>query len=96
MGTLGIVTLVAFGLIIVALAIALTIILVLLRQTIFTLGTINVGLRSIALRVEPLEPVLGEVNSDLSRAQKALSAALSAHQQHNGSPSQRTVEELKQ
>lgn len=96
MSTVAIVTVVAFGLIIVAVALSLISILVLLRQTIFTLGTINVGLRSIAQRVEPLEPVLTEVNTDLSRAQKALATALSAHQQRNGSPSQRTVEELKQ
>lgn len=87
-------TLIAVGLIVVALAVALTIILVLLRRTIFTLGTINVGLRAIARRVGPLEPVLGEVNSDLSRARDSLTAALTAHQQRNGTPSQRTVDEL--
>jgi uncharacterized protein (DUF3084 family) len=94
MSTVAIATLLAVGLIVVALAVALIIILALLRRTIFTLGTINVGLRSIARRVGPLEPVLGEVNSDLTRARDALNTALAAHQQRNGSPSHRTVEEL--
>lgn len=71
-------TLVAVGLIVVALAVSLITILVLLRRTLFTLGTINVGLRSIALRVEPLEPVLAEVNSDLEAVRNDLIGVLPA------------------
>lgn len=80
MTLLVILTLVAVGLIVVALALSLITILVLLRRTLFTLGTINVGLRSIARRVEPLEPVLGRVNGDLEGVQRELGAALAAYQ----------------
>lgn len=76
MNILGILTLVGVGLLIVALAAYLLAALFLLRKTLFTLGTINVGLRSIALRVEPLEPVLGEINSDLSAVRDALTEVL--------------------
>ncbi|MPZ66916.1 MAG: hypothetical protein GEU83_15865 [Pseudonocardiaceae bacterium] len=88
-------TLVAVGLIVVALAVSLITIVVLLRHTLFTLGTINVGLRAIARRVAPLEPVLTEVNSDLMKARNALMSALKTHQQQrNGRPQHRDTEEL--
>jgi hypothetical protein len=77
MHILGILTLVGVGLIVVVLAIYLITITVLLRRTLFTLGTINVGLRSIAARVEPLEPVLAEINSDLTGVRDALTEVLS-------------------
>ncbi len=51
MSLLVILTLVGFGLIVVAVALALIAILVRLRTILFTLGTVNVGLRSIARRV---------------------------------------------
>lgn len=76
MNIFGILTLVGVGLLIVALAAYLLVALYLLRKTLFTLGTINVGLRAIAERVEPLEPVLAEINSDLSGVRDALSAVL--------------------
>lgn len=76
MNIFGILTLVAVALLIVALAAYLLVALFLLRKTLFTLGTINVGLRSIALRVEPLEPVLAEINSDLSGVRDALTDVL--------------------
>ncbi len=94
MNLLVILTLVAVGLIVVALAIALTTIVVLLRHTLFTLGTINVGLRAISRRVEPLEPVLAEVNSDLTRTRNALMSVLQSHQPTNGSTPHRNAEEL--
>lgn len=77
MQILVILTLVAVGLIVVALAVSLITILVMLRRTLFTLGTINVGLRSIARRVEPLEPALTEINSDLAAVRKELLTVLS-------------------
>jgi hypothetical protein len=77
MHILAILTLVAVGLIVAALAAYLIAIAVLLRRTLFTLGTINVGLRSIAARVEPLEPILAEINSDLSGVRDALVEVLS-------------------
>lgn len=76
MNIFGILTLVGVGLLIVALAAYLLVALYLLRKTLFTLGTINVGLRAIAERVEPLEPVLAEINSDLSGVRDALTAVL--------------------
>ena len=76
MNIFGILTLVGVALLVVALAAYLLAALFLLRKTLFTLGTINVGLRSIALRVEPLEPVLSEINSDLSGVRDALTEVL--------------------
>lgn len=97
MNLLVILTLVAVGLIVVALAVSLITIVVLLRHTLFTLGTVNVGLRAIAQRVEPLEPLIAEVNSDLTQVRSALTSALKTHQQQNGkngSPQHRDAEEL--
>lgn len=76
MNIYGILTLVGVGLLIVALAAYLLAALFLLRKTLFTLGTINVGLRAIAERVEPLEPVLAEINSDLTGVRDALTEVL--------------------
>lgn len=81
MTLLGILTLVAVGLIVVALAVALVAILIRLRAILFTLGTINVGLRAIARRVEPLAPVLTGVNSDLLRVRDALIGVLRKRQE---------------
>lgn len=78
--TLVVLTLIAAGLIVVALALVLITILVLLRKTLFTLGTVNVGLRSIARRVEPLQPVIADVNTGLAEAHRDLSATLAAAQ----------------
>lgn len=72
MNIFGILTLAGVALLILALAAYLLVALFLLRKTLFTLGTINVGLRAIAERVEPLEPVLTEINSDLSGVRDAL------------------------
>lgn len=76
MNIYGILTLVGVALLVAALAAYLLVALFLLRKTLFTLGTINVGLRAIAARVEPLEPVLAEVNSDLSGVRDALMGVL--------------------
>jgi hypothetical protein len=73
---LAILTLVAAGLIVAALAAYLISVALLLRRASLTLGTINVGLRSIAARVEPLEPILGEINADLTEVRDALSEVL--------------------
>lgn len=76
MNIFGILTLAGVALLVLALAAYLLAALFLLRKTLFTLGTINVGLRAIAHRVEPLEPVLGEINSDLSGVRDALTTVL--------------------
>lgn len=76
MHILSILTLTAIGLIVAALAAHLILIALSLRKTLFTLGTVNVGLRAIAERVEPIEPILTEINSDLSVVRDALSRIL--------------------
>jgi hypothetical protein len=81
MNLLGILTLVAVGLIVVALAASLLAILFQLRRILFTLGTVNVGLRAIARRVEPLEPILAEVNTDLTAVRDGLVGVLQGSQE---------------
>jgi hypothetical protein len=76
MSLLAILTLVAAGLIVVALAVSLVTILVQLRRILVTLGTVNVGLRAIARRVQPLEPILAEVNGDLIAVREGLLGVL--------------------
>jgi hypothetical protein len=73
---LAILTLVVIGLIVVALAVSLVAILVQLRRILSTLGKVNVGLRVIAQRVEPLEPILAEVNGDLAAVRDQLAGVL--------------------
>ncbi len=82
--TLVTLTLIATGLIVVALAVVLITILLLLRKTLFTLGTINVGLRSIARRVEPLQPVLADLNTELAGVQREMSTALTQRRTPSG------------
>ncbi len=82
--TLVTLTLIAAGLIVVALAVVLITILILLRKTLFTLGTINVGLRSIARRVEPLQPVLADLNTELAGVQQEMSTALAQRRTPSG------------
>jgi hypothetical protein len=48
--------------------------LVLLRSAMKTLGTVNAGVRAIGRRVEPLEPILAEVNGDLTAVRDRLGA----------------------
>lgn len=72
----AVLTLVAIGLIVAALAVYLVAVLVVLRKTLQTLGTINVGLRAIAHRTEPLEPVLTEINEELASVRDALKETL--------------------
>ncbi|HYY45085.1 MAG TPA: hypothetical protein VE975_07845 [Actinomycetota bacterium] len=76
MSVVSLVTLIGAGLLVVAVAITLIAVIIMLRRTLKTLGTINVGLRAIAQRVEPLEPLVGEINSDLSSVRDRLVSAL--------------------
>ncbi len=57
-----------------AVAVYLIAYLVVLRRAMFTLGTVNAGVRAIGRRVEPLEPVLAEVNGDLTTVRDRLVA----------------------
>lgn len=72
----GIVTLVAIGLTVVALAFYLLHVLVLLRATSFTLGTIVAGLRAIAFQTRPVGEVVAAINDDLGEVKAALESIL--------------------
>ncbi|MDQ3620268.1 MAG: hypothetical protein M3391_09100 [Actinomycetota bacterium] len=76
MNLLSLLTLIGFGLVLAAVAVYLVTIAWFLRKTLFTLGTVNVGLRAIAQRVEPLEPLVDEINTDLSGVRDQLAAVL--------------------
>jgi hypothetical protein len=76
MSLLAILTLVAVGLIVAALAVSLIAILVQLRRILSTLGTVNVALRAITDRVQPLEAILGAVNQDLAGVRDGLLGVL--------------------
>lgn len=72
----GIVTLVAIGLTVAALAFYLLHVLVLLRTTSFTLGTIVAGLRAIAYQTRPVGEVVSAINTDLGEVKAALESIL--------------------
>lgn len=73
---LAIATYIAFGLIVVALALVLLTVLARLLVIVSTLRTIDQGLHTIARQVEPLEPVLTDVNANLGAARDALVGVL--------------------
>lgn len=72
----AIVTLIATGLTVLALAFYLVHVALMLRHVSFTLGTIIAGLRAIAHQTEPLEPVVGAINHDLADVRAALDQLL--------------------
>ncbi|MDQ6873674.1 MAG: hypothetical protein M3042_01220 [Actinomycetota bacterium] len=76
MNIFGILTLVGVVLTLGAVALFLILYLIALRRTMRTLSTVNAGVRAIARRVEPLEPVLADVNANLGAARDALAAVL--------------------
>lgn len=79
MNLLGILTLIAVGLILVAVAGYLIAIAVILRKALKTLGSVSVSIRSIAGRVEPLDPSLSEIVADLSRVRDLSRRVLREH-----------------
>lgn len=79
MNLLGILTLIAVGLILVAVAGYLIAIAVVLRKALKTLGSVNISIRSIAGRVEPLDPALSEIATDLSRVRDLSRRVLREH-----------------
>lgn len=70
----AIVTLVGVALTVIALAVYLVAVAVLLRRVSFTLGTIVVGLRSIAYQTGPLEDLVADMNRDLEAVRDELDA----------------------
>lgn len=57
--------LIGVGVLVAGLAFYLIAIALVLRKTLFTLGTVHVGLRAIADRVEPVQDILSEITDDL-------------------------------
>lgn len=72
MHILTILTLVAAGLIVAALAFYLIAIAMLLAKTLSTLKSVGESLRIIAQRVEPVEPALSGMNEDLLATREVL------------------------
>lgn len=72
MNAAAIVTLVLTAVLVAALAFYLTWVVLLLRRAVDTLGKITFGVRAIAHRTAPLEPVLTDVNSTLGDVADAL------------------------
>lgn len=73
---LFIVTLVAVGVLVLALAAYLLTILWILRDVRHTVGLVVFGVRSIAHRVKPVEEIVGEINGDLTGVRDALFAVV--------------------
>lgn len=74
MNIFAILTIVGVTVVLGAVAVYLILYLVLLRRAMRTLGTVNAGVRAIGRRVEPLEPILAEVNGDLTAVRDRLVA----------------------
>jgi hypothetical protein len=74
MNIFGLLTVIGVAVVLAAVAAYLIAYLLVLRSAMRTLGTVNAGVRAIGRRVEPLEPVLAEVNGDLSAVRDRLVA----------------------
>jgi hypothetical protein len=72
MSAAAIVTLVIVGVIVVALAAFLLWVVAMLRRITSTLGKVTFGVRAIAHRVEPVGPLVTQMNGDLSAVADAL------------------------
>ena len=72
----AVVTLIGVALTVAVLAIYLTRVALILNHVNFTVGTINAGVRAIAMGAEPLEPLIGEIYSHLEETRLALEDAL--------------------
>lgn len=72
----AVVTLIGVALTVAVLAIYLTRVALILNHVNFTVGTINAGVRAIAMGAEPLEPLIGEIYSHLEETRYALEDAL--------------------
>lgn len=71
-------TLVIIGVLVLALAFYLLWVLLLLKRIIDALGKVTFGVRAIAHRVEPIEPVLTSVNTELTTVAGALEGFVAA------------------
>ena len=73
MDAAAIVTIAGVGLIVAALAVYLITISYILVKISFTLGTVLIGVRSIANRCEPLRPILGAILENVSTIEREIS-----------------------
>lgn len=74
----AVVTLIATGILVAALATYLIVIVYNLRKAIDSLGLITFGVRAIARRVEPIEPLATEILENLTAVDDALGDLLAA------------------
>ncbi len=74
MSAAAIAALVVVGVLVAALAFYLLWVVVILRQLTDTLGKVTFGVRAIAHRVEPIGPIVAEINADLTAVAEALEA----------------------
>jgi hypothetical protein len=74
MSAAAIAALVVTGVLVAALAFYLIWVVVILRRLTDTLGKVVFGVSAIAHRVEPVEQIVGEINSDLTGVADALEA----------------------
>ncbi len=74
MSAAAIAALVVTGVLVAALAFYLLWVVVILRRLTDTLGKVLFGVRAIAYRVEPVGPVVTELNGDLTAVAQALEA----------------------
>lgn len=72
----AVVTLIGVALTVVVLAAYLIKVAFILNHVNFTLGTINAGIRAIAVGAEPLDPLISEVYAHLEETRAALDDAL--------------------
>ena len=75
----AVVTLIATGILFLALAVYLSVIAYNLRRAIDTLGLVTFGVRAIAHRVEPIEPLVTQMLEDLAVVDDALGEVLAAY-----------------
>ena len=73
MDAAAIVTIAGVGLIVAALAVYLITISYILVRVSFTLGTILIGVKAIANRCDPLNPIIGSILENVSTIQRELS-----------------------
>ncbi len=76
MSALVVVTFVAIGVLVAALALTLITIIAILRSIRQTAGLILFGVRAIADQVSPVEDIVGEINADLAGVRDALRSLL--------------------
>jgi len=78
MSLAAIVSLVLVGVLVAALAFYLIWVVLILRRAVDTLGKVTFGVRAIALRTEPIGPLVADVNANLGAVADALEGLTAA------------------